>query len=174
MTHCPMPSAYSKCVAKEACVPGAYFSGAHTEGKAVPVFTDRFIVPIDLPRMYGELYRSRTLFDFSDVDQTRYPYSNEGSVFYTSIFFRRNYDFRSRASEIVHAFRETTMPRFDSTQSCIGIHIRHHDRVKEGYDMSKYCNEFVRRTDGTCYNKTSKRPIETDCRLAVSLLSVTC
>jgi hypothetical protein len=50
----------------------------------------------------------------------------------------------------------------------VAIHIRHHDRVKPGYDMIKYCSEFVRKPGGEkgdiCYNKTDMQPIEPDCQ----------
>lgn len=168
MTHCPLPVSYLECAAKDSakensCVPGGSYDGAHAGGRAVKALKSRDKTP-EVHSSPGEMYRSRAVFDFANVDRTKYSMDGAGSLFYTSIFLRRNYDFRSRAAEIVHAFRESTSPRFEPSHSCIGMHIRHHDRVKAGYDMIKYCNEFVRRPDGTCYNRTNNAPIEPDCR----------
>ena len=65
---------------------------------------------------------------------------------------------------MIHSFRHTSKPTFGPNDACVAIHIRHHDRVKPGYDMLKYCNEFVRRPDDSCYNRTNGEPIEPDCR----------
>jgi hypothetical protein len=65
---------------------------------------------------------------------------------------------------MIHTFRRSSKPAFNANDQCVAIHIRHHDRVKPGYDMLKYCSEFVRISRKECHNKTDGKPIEPDCR----------
>jgi hypothetical protein len=112
---------------------------------------------------YGDEYKSHAVFDFDNVKTNKYSFDGLGSLFYTAIFLRRNYDFRTQVAKMIHTFRRSSKPAFGANDQCVAIHIRHHDRVKPGYDMLKYCSEFVRKPNG-CYNKTDMQPIEPDCQ----------
>lgn len=146
------------------------FEGAFPEAKVAFTnydskdFRDKLINPnIPPAAAVGRLYLSRKVFDFDEIVERKISEDLTDSMFFTSVFMRRNYDFRARTAKLVHTARYYNTPAMMPTDSCVAIHIRHHDRIKAGFDMIKYCEEFVRRPDGTCYNRTNNEPIEPDC-----------
>ena len=173
MTNCPLPKHYFECTDHDqSCIPWSHvYSSAAVDAHLIykDFNSNKFRRSIQRPRIdgfsvVGDEYLSRAVFDFEHVSKRKYSMDGIGSLFYTGIFFRRNYDFRAQTAKMIHNFRHTTQPNFGPNQECVAIHIRHHDRVKPGYDMIKYCNEFVRRPDNTCYNRTNGAPIEPDCQ----------
>ena len=165
MTNCSLPRRYLECQNYEAsCTPRNHVYSSATpdaeliyEDSSKSDIRDKFQrLSIEPFSMVGELIRSHEVFDFENVVKGKYSIGGIGSLYFTSIFFRRNYDFRSRAAEMIHQFRLTTSPHFAATKPCVGIHIRRHDRTREGYDILKYCHEIVlNSSDGNFYNRTT-------------------
>lgn len=170
LTYCPLPLHYTNC-SEESCVPGNFvYANAQTSSKLLSTNYDNEKLNDVLPKvhiksvsMVGDVYRSSSALDFTSVDKQKYTMDGLGSIFYTAIFLRRNFDFRSRSAKLIQNLRQSSKPVFNANDHCVAIHIRHHDRVKLGHDMLKYCQDFVRNPDGSCYNRTNNQPIEPDC-----------
>ena len=174
MTRCPLPKHYLECPNyDEACTPESLVY-SNASSNAIVIYKNynnkKFRKTIERPPIeefsaVGDAYYSHAVFDFEHVSKEKYSVDGIGSLFYTGIFFRRNYEFRNRTAKMIHDFRQSTKPYFGPNDECVAIHIRRHDRVKPGFDMIKYCNEFVRNSDDTCYNRTNGKKIQPDCRL---------
>jgi hypothetical protein len=154
MTNCSLPTSYLNCTNFDPqCTPG--ITDYHVYLSATPparLFRKTFeedkgfhkllLKPqIQPPHLVGLEYLSPRPFDFSNVTTRSYVISSIGSLHFTAIFLRRNYDFRTQVAKMIHTFRRSSKPAYGANDQCVAIHIRHHDRVKPGYDMLKYCSE---------------------------------
>ena len=169
MTNCSLPKHYLECKDYDpSCTPGQLVYSSATPDANIIDSSDldkNFRrIAVEPFSMVGERVRSHVVFNFDQVSREKQSSGSIGSLYYTSIFLRRNYDFRSRSADLIHKFRSSSVPHFAANKQCIGIHIRRHDRSKEGYDMMKYCKEFV--VDGggeKCHNRTTGEPLAEAC-----------
>ena len=172
MTNCSLPKHYLECKDYDgSCTPGSQvYSSASTDATILYEEAGKSDIGQKIPRfssepfsMVGEMIRSHEPLNFEHVSAEKYLMGGIGSLYFTSIFLRKNYDFRTRIADMIHKFRFLTKPHFSPTKQCVGIHIRHHDRAKPGYDMMKFCQEFVLDEGNSCHNRTTGGPIEGSC-----------
>lgn len=174
MTNCSLPRRYLECKRNDrSCTPGhMVYSSATPDAEIIYENSEKSDIHSKFKRAYfepfsmiGDFVRSTELFDFEHVSREKYAMNGVGTLYFTAVFFRRNYDFRSRTAEMIRAFRKSTNPPFSPNKQCVGIHIRRHDRNKPGVDMLKFCHEIVRDSTGRiCHNRTTGEPIIDDCR----------
>lgn len=147
ITNCSIPTI---CKSEKNCLDVENnFDKATEDGKIISPITDNINDMLRYDISHDVVYYAyRGFNDSSPMYIRHFSGSNIFSrLFTTGIGHRYNSIFRNLIAEEIHKMRITSKPRFLSTDACVAIHIRRHDRNLKGVkNMLDWCDKLLNHT----------------------------